>query len=50
LVIGAALFKLSPDYMSTLFTDPMGQNMVLVGSLLMVIGAAIIKRMVEIKV
>ncbi|HJR76858.1 MAG TPA: type II secretion system F family protein [Nitrospiraceae bacterium] len=50
LLVGAALFKINPDYMSTLFTDPMGQNMVLVGSLLMVIGAVIIKRMVAIKV
>ena len=50
LVVGGALFKINPEYMSTLFTDPMGQNMVMVGSFLMVAGAIIMKRMVAIKV
>jgi tight adherence protein B len=50
LVVGGFLFKLNPEYMSTLFTDPLGQNMVMVGSFLMVIGAIIMKRMVSIKV
>jgi tight adherence protein B len=50
IVIGGALFKMNPDYMSTLFTDPMGQNMVMLGSVLMVTGALIMKRMVAIKV
>ena len=45
-----ALYKLNPDYMLTLFTDPMGQNMVMVGSFLMVTGAIVMKRMVAIKV
>ena len=50
LVIGGALFKMNPEYMLTLFTDPMGQNMVMVGSFLMVTGAIVMKRMVAIKV
>jgi tight adherence protein B len=50
LVIGGVLFKMNPDYMLTLFTDPMGQNMLMVGSFLMVIGAIVMKRMVAIKV
>jgi tight adherence protein B len=50
LVVGGVLFKMNPDYMLTLFTDPMGQNMVMVGSFLMVTGAIIMKRMVAIKV
>ncbi len=50
LVVGGVLFKMNPEYMMTLFTDPMGQNMVMVGSFLMVAGAIIMKRMVEIKV
>jgi tight adherence protein B len=50
LVIGGVLFKMNPDYMLTLFTDPMGQKMVMVGIFLMVIGAIIMKRMVAIKV
>jgi tight adherence protein B len=50
LVVGGILFKMNPEYMSTLFTDPMGQKMVMVGSFLMVTGAIIMKRMVAIKV
>ncbi|HLZ34469.1 MAG TPA: type II secretion system F family protein [Nitrospira sp.] len=50
LVVGGVLFKMNPEYMTTLFTDPMGQNMVMVGSFLMVTGAIIMKRMVDIKV
>jgi len=50
LVVGGVLYKMNPDYMLTLFTDPMGQNMVMVGSFLMVTGAIIMKRMVAIKV
>ena len=50
LVVGGVLFKVSPDYMLTLFTDPIGQNMVMVGSFLMVTGAIIMKRMIAIKV
>ncbi|MBU6434219.1 MAG: type II secretion system F family protein [Nitrospirae bacterium] len=50
IVVGLLLYKMNPDYMSTLFTDPMGQNMLMVGSFLMVTGAIIMKRMVAIKV
>jgi tight adherence protein B len=50
IVVGFLLYKMNPDYMSTLFTDPMGQNMLMVGSFLMVTGAIIMKRMVDIKV
>jgi tight adherence protein B len=50
LVVGGILFKMNPEYMMTLFTDPMGQNMFMVGSFLMVTGAIIMKRMVAIKV
>ena len=50
LVVGGVLFKINPEYMLTLFTDPMGKNMVMVGSFLMVTGAIIMKRMVTIKV
>jgi tight adherence protein B len=50
LVVGGVLYKMNPDYMSTLFTDPMGQNMLMVGSFLLVTGAIIMKRMVAIKV
>ena len=50
LVVGGALSKMNPDYVMTLFTDPIGQNMVMVGSFLMVTGGVIMKRMVAIKV
>lgn len=50
LVVGGAIFKLNPDYIMTLFTDPIGQKMVMVGSFLMVTGAFIMKRLVAIKV
>ncbi|HKT34520.1 MAG TPA: type II secretion system F family protein [Nitrospira sp.] len=50
IVVGLILYKMSPDYMSTLFTDPAGQNMLMVGSLMMIMGAIIMKRMVTIKV
>jgi tight adherence protein B len=50
LVVGGTLYKMNPEYMLTLFTDPMGQKMVMVGSFLMVTGAIIMKRMVAIKV
>jgi tight adherence protein B len=50
LIVGGVLSKMNPEYMSTLFTDPIGQNMVVVGSLLMITGAIVMKRMVSIEV
>src|SRR5215831_17078013 len=50
IIVAGGLFKMNPDYMMTLFTDPMGQNMVMVGSFLMITGAIIMKRMIAIKV
>jgi tight adherence protein B len=50
IVVGIALFKMNPDYMGLLFTDPIGQNLATVGSILMVVGALVMKRMVNIKV
>jgi tight adherence protein B len=50
IVLGGILFKMNPDYMSTLFTDPIGQNLVMVGSFLMITGALIMKRLIAIKV
>lgn len=50
IVVGLILYKMNPDYMSTLFTDPAGHNMLMVGSFMMITGAIIMKRMVTIKV
>ncbi len=49
-VVGAILYKMNPEYMSTLFVDPIGQKMLSIGSFMMVSGAIIMKRMVAIKV
>lgn len=50
IVVALALFKTSPAYMWVLFTDPIGRNLATVGSIMMVIGAVMMKRMVVIKV
>lgn len=50
IVVGIALFKMNPDYMELLFTDPIGRNLATVGSIMMAIGAVVMKRMVAIKV
>ena len=50
IVVGLLLYQMNPEYMGLLFTDPIGQNLVMVGSFLMVTGAIIMKRMVAIKV
>jgi tight adherence protein B len=50
IVVGVMLFKMNPDYMGLLFTDPIGQNLATVGSIMMIAGAVVMKRMVAIKV
>jgi tight adherence protein B len=49
-VVGFMLYQLNAEYMGALFTDPIGQNLLMVGSFLMVTGAVIMKRMIIIKV
>ena len=49
-VFGGLIYKLNPGYMPPLFTDPIGHQMLMVGSLLMFIGAFVTKRMIAIKV
>jgi tight adherence protein B len=49
-VVGAVLFKMNPDYIGLLFTDPNGRNLATVGGVMMVVGAVMMKRMVVIKV
>jgi len=48
--VGALLYTTNREYMEVLFTDPMGQSLATVGSIMMVIGAVVMKRMVAIKV
>lgn len=50
IVIGLVLYKLNPDYVGLLFSDPMGQSLSTAGSIMMVLGAIVMKRMVAIKV
>ncbi len=48
--IGALLWFLNPAYMTLLITDPMGQDMLMMSGLLMVFGAFMMKKMINIKV
>jgi tight adherence protein B len=50
LLVGGALFKMNPEYIGLLFTDPVGQNLATATSLLMITGAIVMKRMVAIRV
>jgi tight adherence protein B len=50
LFVGGALFKLNPEYIGLLFTDPFGRNLATAAGILMLTGAAVMKRMVTIKV
>jgi tight adherence protein B len=50
LFVAGALFKVNPEYIGLLFTDPYGQNMAIATGILMLTGAAVMKRMVDIRV
>jgi tight adherence protein B len=52
LPIGLAmvLHLVNPEYLTPLFTDPMGQTMVGVAATMMILGAIVMKRMIAIKV
>lgn len=45
-----ALYLISPEYLTPLFTDPMGQTMVAGAAVMMILGAVVMKRMIAIKV
>lgn len=46
----AVLHTVNPEYMSLLYTDPLGQMMVVAAFVLMVLGGIVMKRMIAIKV
>jgi tight adherence protein B len=48
-LLGFVLFLVSPGYMSTLFTEPMGRLMMLIAILLMFFGLLVMRRMVRMK-
>jgi tight adherence protein B len=48
--LGALLYKNNPEYISLLFTDPIGQGMLAFGALLMITGGFVTQRLITIKV
>lgn len=49
-VLFLALYKLNPDYVMVLFTDPMGRKMLAFAVIMQVLGALCIRKIVNIKV
>lgn len=49
-VLFATVYYLNPEYVSVLFTDPMGKKMLAGGVILQVLGALVIRKIVNIKV
>jgi tight adherence protein B len=45
-----AVYKLNPDYIKVLFTDPMGKQMLAVAIFMQVLGALVIRKIVNIRV
>jgi tight adherence protein B len=45
-----AVYRLNPDYVMPLFTDPMGRQMLVGGLIMQLLGAIVIKKIVNIKV
>ncbi len=50
IAIFIAVYQLNPDYMMTLFRDPMGKQMLAAAAGLQVLGAIVIKKIIAIKV
>jgi len=49
-VLFMAVYKLNPEYVTPLFTDPMGRQMLTVGIVMQLLGALVIKKIISIKV
>jgi tight adherence protein B len=49
-VLFLAVYKLNPDYITVLFTDPLGKKMLAGAAFLQVVGALMIRKIVNIKV
>ncbi len=50
LVLFVVVYNLNPDYMSQLFIDPAGKKMLAVAVFMQILGAVVIKKIVDIKV
>jgi tight adherence protein B len=49
-VLFVAVYQLNPEYLMKLFTDPMGTKMLVVAVIMQVLGALVIRKIVNIKV
>ena len=49
-VLFVVMWQLNPDYCMTLFTDPMGHQMLAGAVIMQIIGALVIRKIVNIKV
>jgi len=49
-VLFVAIWRLNPKYVEVLFTDPMGRQMLFFGVIMQIIGAWVIKKIIDIKV
>jgi tight adherence protein B len=49
-VLFVAVYRLNPDYIMPLFNDPMGKQMLAAGVVLQLLGALVIKKIINIKV
>lgn len=49
-VLFVVMYRLNPDYAMVLFTDPMGQKMLAVAVIMQLLGAYVIKKIIDIKV
>jgi tight adherence protein B len=49
-VLFLAVYRLNPDYVMPLFTDPMGRQMLVGGIVMQLLGAVVIKKIISIKV
>ena len=49
-VLFVAVYRLNPDYVMLLFTDPMGKKMLAGGVVLQLLGALVIRKIINIKV
>ena len=50
LVLFIAVYQLNPTYIAVLFTDPMGTKMLAVAVVMQIIGALVIRKIVNIQV
>ena len=48
--IGCAVYALNPDYLTVLFTDPIGKALMMYATSMMVMGILVIRKMIRIKV